>query len=71
MPKSRPKLNVVNLKFIGAAFETTLNDLRAIKTTATAANKREVTRMITTLTDLRNKTRLECPQNWYRFFDEK
>lgn len=69
--KSRkdPKLNTTNFKFIGAAFDMAIADLKLIKTNAKEA--KNVDAMIAELEDLQAKTARVCPQNWYAVFELK
>ena len=62
-------LNVTNLKFINAAFDTAIKDLKTIRTNA--VNKTEVAKTIGELEDLQAKVAKVCPQNWYAPFAVK
>jgi hypothetical protein len=57
------RLNVTNLKFINAAFDTAIADLQAIRTNA--QSKSDVDAKIKKLQSIRARVARECPQNWY------
>ena len=60
-------IDVINLKYIGAAFDRTIKDLELIRTAA--RNKDEVSGVIADLQELETKVAGLCRQNWFRKFD--
>ena len=60
-------LDVINLKYIGAAFDRTIKDLELIQTAA--RNKDEVGGVIADLKELETKVAALCRQNWFRKFE--
>jgi hypothetical protein len=60
------KIDTVNLKYIGVAFDRTIEDLKLVETSA--ANKSEVTRLIADLEELQLAVSRKCQQNWFSRF---
>jgi hypothetical protein len=61
------KLDVINLKYIGAALDRTVQDLELIR--ETAKNKEEVTGVIGELKAIESKVAGMCKTNWFRKFE--
>ena len=60
-------LNVTNLKFVGAAIDEAISDLKMIK--VTARDKGAVDEKIAELEDLHDRTSRLCPQSWWIPFE--
>ena len=57
------KPNSADLKFIGAAFDRTIEALVEVRTHA--RDRRAVQAKIDALTELKAKVRTHCPQDWF------
>ncbi len=61
------KPNSADLKYIGAAFDRTIESLQEIR--SHAKNPAEVDAKIDRLNELKAELRQECPQSWYVPFE--